>query len=72
MSTSSISNSAIQQFSNSANQQISKSASQQFFADEANLDSPKSRQQFSKSVSCKQIVLAILSCKQIHLQTSAA
>jgi hypothetical protein len=54
--------------SNSANQQVDN-----FFADKANLDSPsKSSQQFSKSVSCKQIVLAILYCKQIHLQTPAA
>jgi hypothetical protein len=61
--------------SNSANQQISN-----IFGDKANLDSPKqilfllskSCQQFSKSVSRKQIVSAILSCKQILLQTSLA
>jgi hypothetical protein len=48
------------------------------FADEAKLMKQiviflsKSCQEFSKSVSRKQIVSAILSCKQILLQMSAA
>jgi hypothetical protein len=49
--------------SNSANQQVSN-----FFAHKANLVS-NSANLFLVS---KQIVLAILSCKQIHLKTSAA
>jgi hypothetical protein len=54
--SSSVDNSAIQQFSKSANQH---------FADKVNLIlQGKSCQQFSKSVSYKQIVSAILSFEQ--------
>jgi hypothetical protein len=49
---------------------VSKSANQQFFADKANLDSPKQiLPAIQQNCFCKHIVLAILS---LLLQTSAA
>jgi hypothetical protein len=54
--------------------QFSKSANHSnFFADQANLIFlSKACQQFSKSVSCQEIVSANLFYKQFRLQTSAA